>query len=463
MNNRLVFDPFSEDGQGADLEQTFDSIDPLRTNTFDQLDEGDTATVLIDYVMSDDEDATSSSSVSITVTGVNDAPVATADVAETSENKAVTIDVLVNDTDIDGDDHTDNFSLDGASITSTTGLAGSPSAAGEVSITDGKLVFDPGTSFDELDDGDMAHVYVSYSMSDDSGAQSTSTVTITVVGVNDTPIANSDEATTDENSQVLVDVLANDSDVDSDDSSHNFSLDEATILATTGLSSSPDAAGSVSILGHQLLFSTEEETESQETDFVVLPDRASNSFDELDLGDVATVVIGYTMSDDSDASSSSTVTVTVQGLNDTPVAVVDTGTTTENESLTIDVLANDTDIDLDDSASNFTLDEVTILATEGLSGSPSTAGTIRVLQNQLVFEPVTDFDELDEGDVATVWLGYTMSDQHGAQSSASFAISVTGTNDLPVTHDDIAETTENQTVSLDVLRNDVDADCIGHC
>ncbi|TOJ49613.1 hypothetical protein CGI37_24185, partial [Vibrio parahaemolyticus] len=44
-----------------------------------------------------------SATVEVNVTPVNDAPVAKGDIATTQEDTAVTIDVLPNDTDVDGD------------------------------------------------------------------------------------------------------------------------------------------------------------------------------------------------------------------------------------------------------------------------------------------------------------------------------------------------------------------------
>ncbi|MBT0096923.1 cadherin-like domain-containing protein, partial [Vibrio alginolyticus] len=68
------------------------------------------------------------------VTPVNDAPVATNDNAVTDEDTPVTIDVLPNDTDIDGD----KLSIQSASV---------PSDQGTVEIVDGKLVFTPAENF----------------------------------------------------------------------------------------------------------------------------------------------------------------------------------------------------------------------------------------------------------------------------------------------------------------------------
>ncbi|TOO39364.1 hypothetical protein CGH36_23725, partial [Vibrio parahaemolyticus] len=75
-----------------------------------------------------------STTVSVDVTPVNDAPVAKDDIATTQEDTVVTIDVLPNDTDVDGD----KLSIQSATV---------PEAQGKVEIVDGKLVFTPAENF----------------------------------------------------------------------------------------------------------------------------------------------------------------------------------------------------------------------------------------------------------------------------------------------------------------------------
>ncbi|MDA1049623.1 MAG: Ig-like domain-containing protein [Planctomycetota bacterium] len=159
--------------------------------------------------------------ITVTVNEVNVAPVANPDTDDTTENAVVTTDVLANDTDVDDDDDPTNFSLDIVNINSTTGLLASPSAAGSVSIVGNQVAFDPGTDFDELDDGDTATVTINYTMSDDSGVASVSTLIITITGVNDGPVAFDDGYVALPGVPIMIDdsigVLANDLDVDSDD------------------------------------------------------------------------------------------------------------------------------------------------------------------------------------------------------------------------------------------------------
>ncbi|NPE53577.1 tandem-95 repeat protein, partial [Dickeya dadantii] len=131
--------------------------------------------------------------LTITVTAVNDAPVAGSDTATTLEDTPVTVDVLANDSDVDGNP-----------LTVTAATAGH----GTVVINaDGTLTYTPNANFNGTDT-------VTYTVSDGAGGVVTGTLTITVTAVNDAPVAGADTATTAEDTPVTVDVLANDSDVD---------------------------------------------------------------------------------------------------------------------------------------------------------------------------------------------------------------------------------------------------------
>ncbi len=127
---------------------------------------------------------------------INRGPVANDDTATTDEDAPVTIDVLANDTDADGDTLT---------ITSAT----VPADQGTVEIVDGKLVFTPAENF-------SGEATITYTVDDGNGGTDTGTVAVTVDGVNDGPDAVDAADTTDFNTAVTVDLLANDTDVDGD-------------------------------------------------------------------------------------------------------------------------------------------------------------------------------------------------------------------------------------------------------
>ncbi|MBM5091800.1 tandem-95 repeat protein, partial [Vibrio parahaemolyticus] len=107
-----------------------------------------------------------SATVEVNVTPVNDAPVAKGDIATTQEDTAVTIDVLPNDTDIDGD----TLRIDSASV---------PSDQGTVEIVDGKLVFTPAENFNG--DAEITYTVTDGQLTDEAK------VAVTVNPVNDAP------------------------------------------------------------------------------------------------------------------------------------------------------------------------------------------------------------------------------------------------------------------------------------
>ncbi len=401
---------------------------------FDSLATGETATVTVRYIMSDDEGATSESTATFTVTGTNDDPIARADTEATQENETLTLDVLANDTDEDHSDTTANFSLDSVQI--VDGDGNPVSGQGAVSIVNNQLQFVPGSDFDSLATGETATVIVRYVMSDNEGSTSESTATITVTGTNDAPVASADTQTIHENETLTLNVLANDTDKDHNDSAANFSLDSVQIVDSDG--NSVSGQGTVSVVNNQLQF---------------VP---GSDFDSLATGETATVIVRYVMSDNEGATSESTATITVTGTNDAPVASADTQTIHENETLTLDVLANDTDEDHSDTTANFSLDSVQIV--DGDGNPVSGQGTVSVVNNQLQFVPGSDFDSLATGETATVIVRYVMSDNEGATSESTATITVTGTNDAPVASADTQTIHENETLTLDVLANDTDED-----
>ena len=371
---------------------------------FDHLAAGATEVVVLSYTIADEFGATSSATVSVTVTGTNDGPVAAADTAGTNENGAITVNVLANDTDVD----------DGAVLTVTS--ASAPPGKGVASVVGNKVFYDPGADFDHLAAGATETLVVAYTIQDEHGASSSATLTITVTGTNDGPVANSDAASTGENAVVTVAVLANDNDAD-----------DGAVLTVTAVSA-PLGKGTASIVGNQVQFDP------------------GADFDHLAAGATETVVLSYTVSDEFGATSSATVTVTVTGTNDGPVAAADSAATSENAPILVDVLANDTDAD--DGA----------VLTVTAASAPAGKGTASIAGNQVSFDPGTDFDHLAAGAMETVVVSYTIEDEHGASSSSSITITVTGTNDGPIANPDVASTGENASATIDVLANDTDAD-----
>jgi VCBS repeat-containing protein len=106
------------------------------------------------YRASDGTQQSAAATVTITVTPVNDPPVAVNDVATTSRNVAVTIAVLANDTDVDG-----------SIVASTLTLATSPRNGSVTKKANGTVVYTPKRSFTGTDS-------FTYTVKDNNGARS---------------------------------------------------------------------------------------------------------------------------------------------------------------------------------------------------------------------------------------------------------------------------------------------------
>ena len=156
-----------------------------------------TGTATFTYTLADPDGDTATATVTVTVTPVNDPPVAVDDTATTPEDTPVTIDVLDNDSDVDGDTIT---------VTAVT----QPSSGGTVSINgDGTVRLTPAANF-------SGTVTFTYTVSDGTVTR-TATVTVTVTAVNDPPVAVNDAYSVIEGQTLVVPapgVLTNDSDVD---------------------------------------------------------------------------------------------------------------------------------------------------------------------------------------------------------------------------------------------------------
>ena len=317
-------------------------------------------------------------SVTITVTPVNDAPTANADSATMNEDApALLVNVLANDSDIDGD---------------TLVITAATADRGSASVVDNKIQYTPAANTNGT-------AIINYTISDGNGGTATTNLTITIIPVNDAPIANADSATIDEDAApILINVLANDSDVDGDS------------LAINAVSAD---IGSVSVVGNQIQYTP-----------------------AADDNGLATVT--YTVSDNNGGASTTTLTITITPVNDAPIANADSATMDEDAApILINVLANDSDEDGDSLA---------------ISAASADIGSVSVVGNQIQYTP-----EADDNGLATVT--YTVSDSNGGASTTTLTITITPVNDAPIANADTATMDEDAApLLIDVLINDIDAD-----
>nr|WP_159064813.1 tandem-95 repeat protein [Thaumasiovibrio subtropicus] len=241
------------------------------------------------YTITDEHGDSATATVTVNVVAVNDAPVASDDTAiTTDEDTAVSnINVLGNDTDVDGD---------------TLTVTGASAENGTVTINaDGTLNYTPNGDYNGSDT-------ITYTISDGQGGTDTATIAVTVNPVNDAPVANDDTAiTTEEDTTVSnINVLGNDTDADGD------------TLTVTGASAEN---GTVTINADGTLNYT--------------PNGDYNGSD----------TITYTISDGKGGTDTATIAVTVSPVNDTPVVTptVEFDAVEDNGSLTGAVSVTDVD------------------------------------------------------------------------------------------------------------------------
>ena len=163
---------------------TFD-YDPTAAAAIQALDEADTSDDTFSYTITDIQGAMSTATVTITLTGINDGPVAADDAGATDEDTALGGTVFGNDSDVDEDD------VLGTNVTVTGFDATSALGATVLVNPDGTFDYDPtaAAAIQALDEADTSDDTFSYTITDIQGAMSTATVTITLTGINDAPVA----------------------------------------------------------------------------------------------------------------------------------------------------------------------------------------------------------------------------------------------------------------------------------
>ncbi|MFO6430503.1 Ig-like domain-containing protein [Erythrobacter sp. W302b] len=383
------------------------SFDPSNA-AYQPLAAGATQVVVANYTVSDGAGGTATSTLTITVTGTNDAPVAVADVATATEDGAVvTGSVATNDSDVDT----------GATLTyAVVGTA----PAGVTLNADGSYSFDPSNAaYQSLGAGATQSVVVNYTVSDGIAPPVASTLTITVTGVNDAPVAVADVATATEDGAVVTgSVATNDSDVDVGD------VRTYAIVGTAPAGLTLNADGSYSF------------------------DPSNAAYQSLAVGATQVVVANYTVSDGKGGTATSTLTITVTGTNDAPVAVADVYEADEGTGVvTGDLSDNDSDVDVGD-----------VLTYSVVGNAP--AGLTLNADGSWEFD--TDnaaYDSLAVGEEAVATFTYEVSDGNGGTDQATVTLTVNGTNDAPVAVDDVYEATEGTgIVTGNLSDNDSDVD-----
>ncbi len=250
-----------------------DTVTYSPNGKFDDLNAGESASDTFEYTISDDQGATSTAQVTVLITGVTSVFAAVDDSAATDEDSTTIIDLFFNDTGQPA-----QLTITSLDLTATVGLVTLNSG--------GTITYDPNNNFENLAAGDSATDTFSYTILNGVGGTSTATVTISLSGVNDQPVAADDAAATDELDAISIDLLRGDSDPDSTDILSVVGIDDSSTIGTVTLAS--------------------------EGTVIYDPD---DQFDALQAGQTATDSFGYLISDGNGGFASATVVVTINGLD----------------------------------------------------------------------------------------------------------------------------------------------------
>ncbi len=402
---------------------------------------------------------------------VNTPPLAANDRFVTNVNTPVVLDVLGNDSDIDGD----RLTVEVVSAPSNGRLEIGP---------DGTLTYRPNSGFVGAD-------AFFYRVGDRVVLSSPANVSIDVIGANSPPVALPDNLITAEDTPLTFDPRANDSDAEGSPltvqliegplhgsavvladgrvtytpDANYFGTDTFDYRVSDGVASSSPAQVNLNITPVNDAPVAVDDAAATDEDTLVVIAVLGNDTDVDSSGLTATLVGGashgtvtpnadgtfsyapganfngsdsftYRASDGALDSNVVTVTVTVAAVNDAPVAVDDAAATDEDTLVVIAVLGNDTDVD----SSGLT---VTLVGGAAYGTvTPNADGTFS-------YAPIANFNGTDS-------FSYRANDGALDSIEATVSITVAAVNDAPVAQDGNVETDEDTALNGQLVATDVD-------
>ena len=416
------------------------------------LADGESLTESFTYSISDGNGGTDTATLIITINGSNDGPTAVDDANSVAEDMApnpVSGDLLTNDVDPDTNDSLLVTEVDGVTdpATNLTGSYGvlDWNADGTYSYT----LDNANPAVQALAVGETLTDSFTYTISDGNGGTDTATLVVTINGSNDGPTAIDDtNAVTEDTTPnpVSGDLLANDSDPDTNDSLTVTEVGGVTDPAT-------DLTGSYGVLDW-----------NTDGTYSYTLDNSNLAVHALADGETLTDSFTYTIDDGNGGTDTATLNITIHGTNDGPSAVDDANSVSEDiapNPVSGDLLANDSDPDNNDSLTVTEVGGVNDPATD-VTGSYGTLdwnadGTYSYTLNNA--NPAVQ--SLAAGETLTDSFTYTISDGNGGTDTATLIITINGSNDGPTAVDDSNSVTEDSApnpVSGGLLANDSDPD-----
>jgi VCBS repeat-containing protein len=348
---------------------------------FQNLADGETTTVSFDVTIEDVNGDSDTETVTVTIKGTNDGPVAQADSFTGTEDISLSGNLLVDngagaDSDVDSDAV---LSVQPGTFTSANG--------GTVTLQgNGDFTYSPMADFNGSDSFD-------YTLVDNHSETDTATASIAVNAVNDAPVASNDTTSTDEDTAININVLGNDSDVDS-----------TMLSASVGPTSAQGATLSVNVDGT-----------------INYNPASSASMQAMNTGQSVVDTFNYSLSDGNGGTDTAVVSVTVNGDNDAGAgAFPDSGATNEDTTTFINVLANDVGNTITGLQGGSTLSAISDLGASVSVDFGSNGSVTYAPQGSAILQA------LSAGDSVTDTFSYTSVDGAGVESTATVTVTVAG-------------------------------------
>jgi len=372
---------------------------------------GETHDEVFTVNVSDGVGGTTSQTVTVTVTGTNDAPAITSAVQAGTVKEDTTLSVSGS---VDASD-VDNGAVLTYTAASTAGVYGTftvNSADGDWTYTLANGTNGTPSAVQSLAVGESHTEVFTVNVSDGAGGTTSQNVTITVTGTNDAPAITSavQAGTVKEDTTLSVSGSVDANDID------NGATLTYTATATAGTYGSIAVNATSGDWTYTLANGT---------------DGTASAVQSLAAGESHDEVFTVNVSDGVGGTISQNVTITVAGTNDAPVitSAVQTGTVKEDTTLSVSGSVDASDID------NGATLTYTAVAAAGVYGSIAVSSSngdwTYTLANGTDGTP-SAVQSLAAGESHTEVFTVNVSDGVGGTTSQDVTITVTGTNDAPV-------------------------------
>jgi ELWxxDGT repeat protein/VCBS repeat-containing protein len=447
------------------------------------LAQGQSATEAFSYTIADAHGATTSAMLTFTIAGQEDGPVAVHDEASATEDALLSVGTRVagllgNDTDVDAGEQAQlriTGAHSGSAVDTPIANGGSAAITGALGTltlgSDGSYSYLAGNGAAQaLALGQIATDTFSYSIVDPQNGVATNTVTLTVTGANDAPVATSeigvavDEDSTASAASRAGGLLGNDSDVDTDETAslkvtaaHSGVDTDTLVPGSNAAVTVPGSYGDLVLKADGTYSYTPNKTLAE----------------QLALGAHATETFTYTVSDVNGATATATISFDITGTNDAPTAQGQGGNINEDgPALNGSLASRVSDIDTGETSGltlvGFHVGSNADTPVPADNSGVTITGTYLsvVVHADLTYSFLADrpaSQGLAAGTNAVETFHYTVADAHGATATNIINLNINGVNDAPTGANDSAVVQQDSVASASgraqgVLGNDSDPD-----